>query len=82
MNGTPEPPHKPKVGGIAARILASAYGADGKNELAKLLGRRGGLKRAAVITPERNREIGLQSAAKRWAGHVSKKRPKKGEPQS
>lgn len=43
---------------------------DGKNPAAVALGRLGGLKggvaRAAALTPERRREIAQQAAAKRW----------------
>lgn len=43
---------------------------DGKDLAAVLLGRRGGLKggkaRAAVLTPERRREIAIRAAQSRW----------------
>ena len=43
---------------------------DGRDAVAVLLGRRGGLKggkaRAATLTPERRREIALKAASVRW----------------
>jgi hypothetical protein len=44
---------------------------DGKDLVAVLLGRRGGLKggkaRAAALTPERRREIAIRAAQSRWS---------------
>lgn len=46
-----------------------------KNQAAVTLGRLGGLKggvvRAAKLTPERRAEIAKKAAAKRWSGLVS-----------
>ena len=39
----------------------------GKNEAAVELGRRGGLARAAKLTPEERREIARRAANARWA---------------
>jgi hypothetical protein len=38
-----------------------------KDEAAAALGRKGGAKRAANMTPERRAEIARKAAAKRWA---------------
>jgi general stress protein YciG len=39
---------------------------DGKNPAAKELGRKGGAKRAANLSPERRAEIARKAAEKRW----------------
>jgi hypothetical protein len=39
---------------------------DGKDAAAKELGRKGGTKRAANLSPERRAEIARKAAAKRW----------------
>ncbi|HEY8598329.1 MAG TPA: hypothetical protein VIL85_07850 [Thermomicrobiales bacterium] len=47
---------------------------DGKDPAAVALGRKGGLKggkaRAAVLTPERRKEIARKAAAARWQNQV------------
>ena len=40
---------------------------DGKDPAAQALGRKGGVARAAKMTPERRVEIARKAAAKRWA---------------
>lgn len=39
----------------------------GKDKAAQELGRKGGAKRAANLSPERRSEIARKAAAKRWA---------------
>ncbi len=39
---------------------------DGKDKAAQALGRKGGVARAASLTPERRAEIARVAAAKRW----------------
>lgn len=41
---------------------------DGKDKAAQALGRKGGVARAASMTPERRAEIARRAAAKRWGG--------------
>jgi len=43
-----------------------------KNPAAQELGRMGGKKRQAMMTPEQAKELARMGAAKRWAGHVKK----------
>lgn len=47
------------------------YGdAPAKNQAAQELGRKGGRKRAASLTPERRAEIAKAGAAKRWTKRI------------
>lgn len=41
--------------------------ADGKDKAAQALGKKGGMARAASMTPERRAEIARKAATKRWA---------------
>ena len=43
-----------------------------KNRAAQELGRMGGRKRQASMTPEQVKALAQLGAAKRWAGHVKK----------
>ena len=43
-----------------------------KNRAAQELGRMGGRKRQASMTPEQAKALAQLGAAKRWAGHVKK----------
>ena len=59
--------------GNAVRVMRIATGEeaedvidDGKDAAAKELGRKGGKKRAANLTPERRAEIAKKAAASRW----------------
>jgi hypothetical protein len=47
-----------------------------KNPAAVSLGKRGGEKRAASLTPERRAEIAKTAAAKKWANYRDKQGPK------
>ena len=60
--------------GNAARVMRIATGEetdavvdDGKNAAAKVLGAKGGRKRAENMTPERCAEIARKAARSRWA---------------
>lgn len=59
--------------GNAVRVMRIATGEetddvqdDGKDAAAKELGRKGGKKRAANLSPERRAEIARKAAASRW----------------
>lgn len=59
--------------GNAVKIMRIAIGEeaddvqdDGKDAAAKELGRKGGKKRAANLSPERRAEIAKKAAASRW----------------
>lgn len=59
--------------GNAVKVMRIATGEeeetvidDGKDAAAKELGRKGGKKRAANLSPERRAEIAKKAAAKRW----------------
>ena len=56
---------------IVDQIIEETESESGKDPLAVLLGRRGGLKggnaRAKSLTPERRREIALKAAETRWS---------------
>jgi hypothetical protein len=56
---------------IVAEATAGGTALHGKNPAAVALGRRGGLKggkaRAAILTPEKKREIATNAARARWA---------------
>lgn len=59
--------------GNAVRVMRIATGEEaedvqdnGKDAAAKELGRKGGKKRAANLSPERRAEIARKAAAKRW----------------
>jgi len=59
--------------GNAVRVMRIATGEeaddvidDGKDAAAKELGRKGGKKRAANLSPERRAEIAKKAAEKRW----------------
>lgn len=59
--------------GNAVRVMRIATGEeaddvadDGKDAAAKELGRKGGAKRAANLSPERRAEIAKKAAQKRW----------------
>ena len=43
-------------------------GDDGKDKAAVALGKKGGVARAASMSPERRAEIAKKAAAKRWSG--------------
>ena len=45
--------------------------AEGKNQAAVELGRKGGAARAAKLTPEQKAEIARKAAAKRWVQRVT-----------
>ena len=51
---------------IATGELTDAVKDDGKDPAAKAMGRKGGVARAASMTPERRAEIAKAAAAKRW----------------
>lgn len=60
--------------GNAVKVMRIATGEetddvhdDGKDPAAKALGRKGGAKRAANLSPERRAEIAKKAAEKRWA---------------
>ena len=55
------------VAPVATTEIEGAVGDDGKDPVARALGRKGGAARAAKMTPERRREIARKAAAKRWA---------------
>jgi hypothetical protein len=55
-----------KVMRIATGEEADDVADDGKDAAAKELGRKGGAKRAANLSPERRAEIARKAAAKRW----------------
>jgi hypothetical protein len=61
---------EPDANEIAARIVDAATTSPGKDPIAVLLGRRGGVKggksRAEKLTPERRKEIARLGAAARW----------------
>jgi len=58
-----------KVMRIATGEEPEDYGHDdGKDPAAKALGRKGGVARAAKMTPERRVEIAKRAAQKRWKG--------------
>lgn len=64
--------------GNAVKIARIAIGEDedeapddGKNKAAQELGRQGGKKRAASMTPERRAEIARKAAEKRWSNKVT-----------
>ncbi len=59
--------------GNAVKVMRIAIGEeedtvidDGKDPAAKVLGAKGGKKRAENMTPERRAEIAKKAAAKRW----------------
>lgn len=59
--------------GNAVKVMRIAVGEEveevdenGKDAAAKELGRKGGEKRAASLSPERRAEIAKKAAAKRW----------------
>lgn len=59
--------------GNAVKVMRIATGEeedtivdDGKDAAAKELGRKGGAKRAANLSPERRAEIARKAAEKRW----------------
>lgn len=55
--------------GNAVRVMRIATGEetdDVKDDAAKELGRKGGRKRAANLSPERRAEIARKAAQKRW----------------
>lgn len=63
--------------GNAVRVMRIATGEEaddvidgGKDPAAKELGRKGGKKRAANLSPERRAEIAKKAAKKRWATTV------------
>ena len=71
MPKTPRRPRDPNqlaklIVGIAAGEEEDASPAP-KNEAAVELGRKGGQKRAANMTPERRQEIARKAAEKRWS---------------
>lgn len=51
----------------------------GLNKHAQALGKRGGLARAARLSPEQRKEIASKASRKRWKDHV--KQPKRYEEQ-
>ena len=55
------------VGRIATGEVDDAPVDDGKDPAAKALGKKGGVARAASMTPERKAEIAKNAAAARWA---------------
>ena len=55
-----------KVMKIATREEAEQLTDDGKDKAAVSLGRRGGVARAASVSPERRAEIARLAAKKRW----------------
>jgi hypothetical protein len=55
-----------KVAKIATGEEVEELDEDGKNPAAKELGRKGGAKRAANLSPERRAEIARKAAQKRW----------------
>ncbi len=55
-----------KVAHIATGQTKDIVIIDGKNPHAKALGKIGGKKRAANLSPERRREIAASGAAARW----------------
>jgi hypothetical protein len=56
--------HAMKV--LAGEIEEGAPVDDGKDPNAKALGKKGGVARAAKISPERRAEIAREAASKRW----------------
>lgn len=55
-----------KVARIATGEEVEELDDDGKNPAAKELGRKGGAKRAANLSPERRAEIAKKAAESRW----------------
>jgi hypothetical protein len=56
------------VAKIATGEIEEDFGPDdGKDPNAKALGKKGGVARAANMTPKRRAEIAKKAAAKRWA---------------
>jgi hypothetical protein len=51
---------------IATGEIADAPADDGKDPAAKALGKKGGVARAAKMTPERRAEIAKKAAESRW----------------
>jgi hypothetical protein len=51
---------------IATGEIADSAPGDGKDPAAKALGKKGGVARAAGMTPERRAEIAKKAAEKRW----------------
>ncbi|KAA2235566.1 RNA-binding protein [Salinarimonas soli] len=77
MSETHKPRHSADVAGNANRGALSDTGAaqeehvaepmkPAKDPAAVSLGRKGGVARAATMTPERRAEIARKAAAKRW----------------
>ena len=55
-----------KIARIATGEEVEELDDDGKNPAAKELGRKGGAKRAANLSPERRAEIARKAAKARW----------------
>ncbi len=72
----PKGEHRPAdVIGAAVKVMRIATGEeddapppdDGKDPAAVSMGKRGGVARAAAMTPERRAEVARKAAVKRWA---------------